>query len=74
MDELNNQGILGSSDGNLYFLDLNENIIVRIVSRAMAAPESVSQVLYDTLNQKLLYSTAGVANGDVKLYSSDAID
>jgi hypothetical protein len=41
MDNLNNEGILGTSKGNLYYLNLSERALIRIVSRAAATPEKI---------------------------------
>jgi hypothetical protein len=31
MDELNNEGILGTSEGNLYYINFNEKSLIKIV-------------------------------------------
>jgi hypothetical protein len=41
MDNLNNEGILGTSKGNLYYLNLSERALIRIVSRAAPTPEKI---------------------------------
>jgi len=74
MDNLNNEGILGTSKGNLYYLNLSERALIRIVSRATPTPEKIKSVEYDTSNQNVFYSTSGEANGDIKLYTSAKID
>lgn len=74
MDNLNNEGILGTSKGNLYYLNLSERALIRIVSRATPTPERISSVEFDTFNQNLFYSSSGEVNGDVKLYTSATID
>lgn len=44
MDNLNNEGILGTSKGNLYYLNLSERALIRIVSRAAPTPERIQAV------------------------------
>jgi hypothetical protein len=34
MDELNNEGVAGTSNGSLYYLNFSEKLLIRIVSKA----------------------------------------
>ena len=50
MDELNVEGILGTSLGNIFYLNLDANQLIRLVSRASNGLDSVNLVRFDTTN------------------------
>ncbi len=44
MDELNNEGIAGTSSGSIYYLNFAEKLILRIVTKAYHLQKEVTQL------------------------------
>jgi len=42
MDDLNNEGILGTSNGSIFYLNFTEKLIIRIVTKAYHIQKEVS--------------------------------
>ena len=50
MDDLNVEGILGTSLGNIYYLNLQEQVLIKLVSRVCQIMDSIKVVRYDPTN------------------------
>jgi hypothetical protein len=50
MDDLNVEGILGTSLGNIYYLNLQEQVLIKLVSRVCPIMDSIKVVRYDPTN------------------------
>ncbi len=72
-DELNMEGMLGTSLGNIHFVSFNDQILIKLVTRACPTIEPISVIKFDS-TQKLFLSTSGNSNGDVKLYTTETLD
>ena len=48
MDELNNEGLVGTGQGSVYYLNFNEKMMIKIVSKA--TPNEVSIVRFQQPN------------------------
>lgn len=77
MEEHNNEGIIGTSMGYIYYVDISkpdEPQMIRLVTRASVGPDQISQVLVDPNNKQVFLSTCGQESDDVKLYTTKEID
>lgn len=50
MDELNNEGLLGTDKGALYYLNFNEKVIIKIVNKANSIQDEISIVKFNEHN------------------------
>jgi hypothetical protein len=50
MDEFNNEGILGTDKGALFYINFNEKIIIKIVNKANPIQDEVSLVKFNEHN------------------------
>jgi len=46
MDELNNEGILSTSSGCLYYLNFADKLIIKIVSKSYHLPKEIRQIKF----------------------------
>ncbi len=67
------EGMIGTSLGNIHYLSFNDQILIKLVSRACATVEPISKIKFDQ-TQKVFLSTSGNSNGDVKLFTSETLD
>lgn len=78
MDDMNMEGILGTSLGNIYYVNLaaneEERQLIRLVSRASPGLENISMVRFDNTNQAVFLSTSGSESGEVKLFTTGTLD
>jgi hypothetical protein len=56
LDDLNNEGIVGTSLGVLYYLNFAEKLIIRIVSKVYGVPKAISSVKFCETNPQLIIS------------------
>lgn len=50
MDDLNNEGLAGTANGGLYYLNFNEKMIIRIVSKAYCVQKPVTSFRFNESN------------------------
>ena len=87
MDDQNVEGIIGTSSGNIFYININqaEPQIIRLVTRATSAMDEVQIVQLDQNNQKssvmhvapnqtVFLSGCGPDSSEVKLYTKDTLD
>jgi hypothetical protein len=70
MDELNVEGILGTSLGNIFYINIQEQVLIKLVSRVSPLMDNIKVVRYDPTNQAIFLSTCGKKSGEVKIYTS----
>lgn len=76
MDDQNNEGVVGSSDGSIKYIQFNDenHSIVKLVSKVSPYLEPISIVRYDQANPNVFLSSVGNNNGDMQLRTSGMID
>lgn len=78
MDDMNMEGILGTTLGNIYYVNLannpEERQLIRLVSRAAPGLDTISMVRFDNTNQAVFLSTSGQYSGEVKLFTTGTLD
>lgn len=74
MDDLNVEGILGTSMGNIFYLNLEAQQLIRLVSRAAPGLDEIGIVKFDPANQAVFLSSSGRESGEVKLFTTSTLD
>ena len=78
MDELNNEGIVGTSHGTLYYINFNDKLMIKMVSKAYSVQKPITQVKFEESNPQLIISNVccseGNGSGIVKVWTSQTID
>ena len=74
MDELNMEGIIGTAEGNIHYINFMDKVMVKLVSRVAPVMEPINCIKYDSTNPQVFLTTCGQTNGDVKLYTSATVD
>jgi len=74
MDDLNVEGILGTSMGNIFYLNLEAQQLIRLVSRAAPGLDNIGIVKFDPTNQAVFLSSSGKESGEVKLFTTGTLD
>jgi hypothetical protein len=64
MEELNNEGIVGTSHGALYYLNFSEKLIIRIVSKAYSVHKPVSSIKFNEQNPQIILSNCCATPSD----------
>ena len=47
MDESNNEGIIGTTKGNICYINFQDRVVIPLVNKVDAAMEPINHVLYD---------------------------
>ena len=74
MDDLNSEGILGTSNGNIHYVNLQEQQQIRLVSRVSTGLDRVSSVSFDPSNPHLILTSCGASSSDVKVFTTSTLD
>ena len=75
MDELNNEGIAGTTNGSLYYLNFSEKLIIRIVSKAYHLEKEISILKACEKNPNIILSNCSSDNSStVKIWTKDTLD
>ena len=83
MDEKNDEGSLGTSLGNIYYLGMTpptkdgenkEPVLIRLVTRASSSLDLIQTVKFDPTNQAVFLSSSGSNSGEIKLYTTETLD
>jgi len=81
MDDLNNEGLVGTAFGVLYYINFTDKMIIRIVSKAYTVQKPVTSIKFSEANPQLILSNccnseSGPANGSslVKVWTSQSLD
>ena len=59
MDEKNEEGICGTSEGYIMYLNFKDNLIIPIVSKPSVGMEPIEHVMYDTGNNQVFLTNCG---------------
>ena len=75
MDTQNNEGIIGTADGSLKFIQFNQDSgsVVTLVSKVSPYLDPISALTYDQ-NANMLLTSTGKSNGVIKLLTSGMLD
>ena len=68
------EGIIGTAEGNIHYINFMDKVMVKLVSRVAPVMEPINCIKYDTTNPQVFLTTCGLTNGDVKLYTSATVD
>lgn len=74
MDDLNNEGIAGTSNGSLYYLNFTEKLIIRIVSKGYHLQKEISILKVCEKNPSLTLTNCSETGSTVKLWTTNTID
>jgi len=74
MDELNNEGVAGTSNGSLYYLNFSEKLLIKIVSKAYHLQKEVSMLKVCEKNPNLVLTNSSESGSTVKLWTTGTID
>ena len=50
MDDLNNEGIVGTSYGSLYYINFTEKLIIKIVNKVYSVQRPVTSLKFSEAN------------------------
>ena len=75
MDDYNNEGIIGTADGSIKYVQFNDesHSVVKLVSKVSPYMDQIDILRYD-LNPNVFMSSVGKNNGDIKLLTSGMLD
>ena len=74
MDSLNGEGMIGTNQGNIFYVNLNEKAIIKLVSRVAATPDAITNICHDPTNNQVFLTGCGSESSDIKLYASQTVD
>ena len=74
MDELNNEGIVGTAYGSMYYINFNDDLKIKMISKAYSVQKPITQIKFDLTNPHLIFSNVccseGNGSGIVKVWTS----
>lgn len=74
MDELNNEGMVGTSTGSIYYINFDEKIIIKLISSSSSGQDGVAIAKFNDQNTNLFLTTAGSNSCTVKLWATNTVD
>ena len=75
MDKQNNEGVIGTAEGSIKFIQFNEDSgsVVTLVSKVSSYLDPISILRYDQ-NPNVFLASTGKSSGDIKLLTSGMLD
>ena len=75
MDEQNNEGIIGTSEGSIKYIQFNDenHSVVKLVSKVSPYMDEINQLRYDQ-NPNVFLTNVGANSGDMKLLTAGMLD
>lgn len=75
MDDQNNEGIIGTTDGSIKYIQFNDEAhsVVQLVTKVSPYMDEISILKYDQ-NPNVFLTSVGQSNGDMKLLTSGMLD
>ncbi len=64
MDELNNEGIVGTAYGNMYYINFNDDLKIKMISKAYSVQKPITQIKFDDGNPHLIISNVCCSEGN----------
>lgn len=74
MDDLNNEGLAGTSSGSLYYLNFAEKLMIKLVSKAYPLQRAITSVAFIESNPHLFLTSCASEDSTVKLWTSATCD
>lgn len=74
MDDLNNEGIAGTVNGSLFYLNFSEKLIIRIVSKAYHLQKEISILRVSEQNPNIFLSNCSETGSTVKIWTKESVD
>ena len=76
MDEQNNEGVIGTSEGTIKYIQFNDDShpVVKLVSKVSPYIDSIDILSYDCTNRNVFLSSTAKKSGDIKLLTSGMLD
>jgi WD40 repeat protein len=76
MDDSNTEGIVGTDEGYLCYINLTppDKLVIPIVSKPAPSMETIEHVLYDQGNPNVFMASTSKQSGTISLYTSQTID
>jgi len=70
MDELNNEGLIGTEAGCIHYVNFSENIIIKLVSSNNKNHDAIDFCKYDPYNQAIFMASCGKKSDELKLFTA----
>ena len=76
MDDQNNEGIIGTADGTIKYIQFNDEShpVVKLVAKMSPFIDSIDILKYDHTNRNVFLSSTMKNSGDIKLLTSGMLD
>lgn len=80
MDDLNNEGLVGTAYGVIYYFNFNEKSLIRMVSKAYSVPKPVTTLKFNETNPNLVLTNCTASDGGqngsslAKVWASGSLD
>jgi hypothetical protein len=74
MDDLNNEGLVGTEAGCIHYVNFAEKIIIRLVSSNNNNHDGIGYCKYDPQNQNLIVTGCGKKSDNLKIFTAQNCD
>lgn len=79
MDDINNEGLVGTAFGTLFYINFDEKLMIRVVSKAYSVQKAITSIKFSEQNPQLIISnicnsTDGNGSGIVKVWTTQTLD
>lgn len=74
MDDKNEEGIIGTTQGYICYVNFAEKVVIPLVTKANSTMEPINHIVYDQINTQVFLTSTNKASGTVKMFTSATID
>jgi WD40 repeat protein len=79
MDDLNNEGLVGTAFGTLFYINFDDKLMIRVVSKPYSVQKPITSVKFSEQNPQLIISNIcnssdGNGSGIVKVWTTPTLD
>lgn len=74
MDEMNNEGLIGTEAGGIFYVNFMECITIQLVSSNNKHQDAVNFVQYDPKHEKVFLTSCGEKSDELKVFTTENCD
>jgi hypothetical protein len=74
MDEMNNEGLIGTEAGGIYYVNFMECITIQLVQSNNKHQDAVNFVQYDPKHEKVFLTSCGEKSDELKVFTTENCD
>lgn len=74
MDELNQEGILGTANGNVHYVNFQDKILIKLISKGSTNQDEIGIAKFSLSNPTLFITNASNPSNTISLWATASVD